>query len=561
MAIILQDDFVGSSGAIDGRTPDVTFGSQNWFSDPGDPGAGPLNLDGTGAAESADQSAVDARGFADVGDGTTDYGLPAAVNTTFTFVVKTGASTTLGATAYDGFGLTVEAGGTYFDCGLFGPDTGDGRPWQVTEWDDGDSNAVTTPAINTEYTGTYEIADGVQTLNFMGNTKTSAVAYANPALGVNRVSVKVGAGFKLMSITAENDVAETIEIAATMPMPTAVIQTGVRIANAVSMPRANIVISQNISALEVSMPAPVASLRFGNILRAQAPMPTLSMSGTTTGMIQIVASAPMPTASIQITSPVSGRIAATMPMPSAVLRGGLRVSGLAPMPSASIQGTTGSVIQITTTVPTPSADIRMSSGGIISLEVEVPMPASGPWGRIVAVAPMARAEIVLRSVVTVTYEAYAVNLKHNPKRGVDPVDEVTRYTEYPFNQIVRYKNQYYGVADDGIYLIGGNTDSGTTIPWAWKTALEDNDVIEKKTLRSAYFSGRVGPDAEITVYTGESGQNAYTYTTPRDANPQNYRKVFGRGIKGRYYAVGVTGDTALELDGWDLEVDKHARKI
>lgn len=174
---------------------------------------------------------------------------------------------------------------------------------------------------------------------------------------------------------------------------------------------------------------------------------------------------------------------------------------------------------------------------------------------------MARAEISIRSVVTVTYEAYAVNLKHNPKPRIEPVDEVTRYTNYPFNQIVRYKNQYYGIANGGIYLIGGNTDSGTAIPWAWKTALEDNNTLEKKTVRSAYFSGRVGPDAEITVYTGESGQNAYTYTTPRDASPQNYRKVFGRGIKGRYYAVGVTGDTTLDLDGWDLEVDKHARKI
>lgn len=557
MAIILQDSFVGSSGDIDGRTPDVTFGSQNWLSDPSEP----LNLDGTGAAESADQSVVDARGFADVGDGTTDYGLPAAVNTTFTFVVKTGASTTLGATAYDGFGLTVEAGGTYFDCRLFGPDTGDGRPWQVSEWDDGDSNAVTTPAANTEYTGTYEIADGAQTLNFMGNTKTSAVAYANPALGVNRVSVKVGAGFKLMSLLAETDTAETIEIAATVSMPTAVIQAGVRVANTMPVPKANIVISQKISSIEISMPAPVASVRFGNILRAQAPMPTLSMSGTTTGMIEIVASAPMPTASIQITSPVSGRIAATMPMPSAVLRGGARISGVAPMPTASIRGTTGSIIRVVATVPMPDANIQMSSGGIISLAVNVPMPVAGPWGRIVAVMPMARAEIVLRSVVTVAYEAYAVNLKHNPKPRMEPVDEVTRYTNYPFNQIVRYKNQYYGIANDGIYLIGGALDDGDPLSWAWKTALEDNDTLEKKTVRAAYFSGRVGPEAEITVYAGETGQNAYAYTTPRNADPQNYRQVFGRGVKGRYYAIGVEGDTTLELDGLDLQVDKLARKI
>jgi hypothetical protein len=175
--------------------------------------------------------------------------------------------------------------------------------------------------------------------------------------------------------------------------------------------------------------------------------------------------------------------------------------------------------------------------------------------------PTARAEITLRSVVTVTYEAYAVNLKHNPKKGVEPVDEVTRYTDYPFNQIVRYKNQYYGVSDTGLYLLGGATDAGSPINWAWKTALEDNDALEKKTVRSVYFSGRVGQDAEITIYAGESGQNAYTYNTPRDANPQNYRQVVGRGVKGRYYAIGATGDVTFELDGLDPEVDKLARRI
>jgi hypothetical protein len=558
MAIILQDSFVGSAGDIDGRTPEVTYAALNWVSDVTEP----LNLDGSGAAESADQSSVDMRGFGDVGvGGTTDYGMPTGVTTTITFVVKTGASVTLGALDHEGFRVAVEAGETYFSGGLYGPNTTDGRPWQVFEEADGDSNAVTTPAINTEYTGTYVIADGTQTLTFMGNTKSSAVAFTNPALGVNRIGVKVGAGFKLMSITAEDDRAETISVEATVPVPTAVIQTGVRIPSVMPVPRATITISQNISVLEVNVPAPVAAVRLGNRISATAPMPALNFSGTSTGMVRIAAAVPVPSADIRMTSTGTARITAVIPAPTAAVRGGARVVGAAPMPAANIRGTTGSVLSFTLVAPMPSADIQMSSGGIISLDINVPLPVSGPWGRITAVAPMARAEIVMRSVVVVTYEAYAVNLKHNPKRRVEPIDEVTRYTNYPFNQIVRYKNQYYGVASDGIYLIGGATDDGDPIPWAWKTALEDNDALEKKTVRSAYFSGRVGPEAEITVYAGESGQNAYTYTTPRDANPQNYRKVFGRGVKGRYYAIGVEGDTTLDLDGLDLEVDKLTRKI
>lgn len=558
MAIILQDEFVGSAGTIDARTPDVTFSSLNWVADPGEP----LNLNGTGAAESADQSAVDARGFADVGaGGVTDYGLPTGVNTTFTFVIKTGASTTLGATAYEGFGLTVEAGNTIFSCGLFGPDTTDGRPWQVTEEAAGDANAVTTPAVNTEYTGTYVVADGVQTLNFMGNTISSTVAYASPSIGVNRVSVKVGAGFQLLSLTAEDDRTETISIAGAMPALTGTIRTGVRIPGAVPMPTLSMVVSQKISTIQATMPAPVPSVRLGNRVAATMPMPTGLITGTTTGMIRVEVTAPMPTLAASITSPGHVTVVGTVPAPTGAIRGGARIVDVVSMPTGLIQGTTGSKLIITSTVPMPDGLIQMTSGNTMSFALEVPMPGPGPWGRIVGIVPMAHAEITLRSVVTVTYEAYAVNLKHNPKQGVEPVDEVTRYTNYPFNQIVRYKDQYYGVADTGLYLLGGNTDSGAAIPWAWKTALEDNDVLEKKTVRSAYFSGRVGQDAVITVYAGESGQNAYTYNTPRDANPQNYRKVFGRGVKGRYYAIGATGEVTFNLDGLDLEVDKLARKI
>ena len=78
------------------------------------------------------------------------------------------------------------------------------------------------------------------------------------------------------------------------------------------------------------------------------------------------------------------------------------------------------------------------------------------------------------AVVAVTYEAYAVNLQH---KGTDsPVDEITRYTNFPFERIVRYQNSYFGVAADGLYLLEGTTDHATpatTIPWEFKTHLTD----------------------------------------------------------------------------------------
>jgi hypothetical protein len=47
------------------------------------------------------------------------------------------------------------------------------------------------------------------------------------------------------------------------------------------------------------------------------------------------------------------------------------------------------------------------------------------------------------AVVAVTHEAYAVNLRSEVEGGGN---EVTRYTDYPFERIVRWRGSYYGMA-------------------------------------------------------------------------------------------------------------------
>lgn len=158
-------------------------------------------------------------------------------------------------------------------------------------------------------------------------------------------------------------------------------------------------------------------------------------------------------------------------------------------------------------------------------------------------------------------EAYAVNLKHNPVRGVDPIDEATRYTNFPFTHVVRYQNSYYGANSTGLYLLEGTTDDGTPTPFAVKTAMTDFKSPTKKTLASAYFSGRFGPASTVQLHAGEQAPNTYSYSTPRDALAQNHRQVFGRGLKERYFALGLSGTGTLELDGVELDVHNTTRRI
>jgi len=562
MAIILQDSFVGSAGDFNGRTPDVTFAALNWVTDPGEP----AGLDGTGAAQSVDQSAVDVRGFAEVGlGGTTNHGLPTGVTTTLTFVVQTGASVTLGALTHEGFGLTVEAGETLFSCGLFGPDTTDGRPWQVTESDDGDSNAVTTPVINTEYTGTYEIADGVQTLTFMGNTKTSAIAFANPALGVNRISVKIGAGFKLMSLLAEDDSAIPVTADLTAPMGQLTSYTG-----ATFLARAPSGVLRSVShdatgenAFNGTAPMGVLIARTGARAALAAPMGSMESSITVPVAVNASLSGPMG----QLESESTGGVLVTANLTLAGRASlsaymGAQVSMIGPIGSLSSSTTVGSLAALVATAPMGQLVASATAGATMRADLRAPMIVQVPSTRAYLLSPMGSLTAVARAVVAVVYEAYAVNLKPGPKMP----NQVTRYTNYPFNQIVRFKDRYLGVADDGLYELGGDTDYATPTPakiaWSWKTGITDFGSSQMKADRQAVIGGRLGASVVASVSAGEKADVTYTYVPERGRDAQNYRVKFGKGFKARYYSFGLSGTGADgDIDTIDFDAENYSRKI
>jgi hypothetical protein len=162
------------------------------------------------------------------------------------------------------------------------------------------------------------------------------------------------------------------------------------------------------------------------------------------------------------------------------------------------------------------------------------------------------------------YEAYAVNLNHKPSPRSEPVDEVTRYTNYPFDKIVRYKNSYFGVAADALYLLEGTTDyaaAPTAIPYEAKTCITDFESVQNKTANSVYFAGRLGHDVAVTLYVGEVGPQAYAYSSPRGPNAQNFRQPLGRGIKARYFALGIAGSGELSLDSIEFDVIQLNRKV
>lgn len=361
------------------------------------------------------------------------------------------------------------------------------------------------------------------------------------------------------TITAHS--ASTIQV--TAPSPTLSSYGGGNLNITVPSPRLNFTAHNSYGERDASITAPKPQLSIFGGGRASLTAPSPNLTSTATGTALAVANltAPAPTLSSTATGSYTANARLIAPTPNLVGYGGAVCSITTSAGTITSTGTGGGIARaaVTATVPLLSATGTAQSHGSALLVA--------PAGRMVAglqaylIAPAATLTAIGSATITATYEAYALNLKHISVPGQTTTDEMTRYTNFPFTQVVRYQNSYYGVNDTGLYLLEGTTDDGDVIPFTVQTAVTDFGVPNKKTINSAYFGGRLGPAETVSVLAGETTPVAYSYTTPRGPLAQNYRQAFGRGIKARYFALRVVGTADFKLDTLDTETDQLTRRI
>jgi len=319
--------------------------------------------------------------------------------------------------------------------------------------------------------------------------------------------------------------------------------------------------SSGDQAAAITLPALSVAIATG--ANAELTLPKLSAPASATATNYASAEITLPSLSPVISGTVAATAQADISLPaftSASYAGALISVNLG---SVTLQatGTTGGVASAQITLPLFEATAVAAANNYGSAAIVLPSLAMGASVRAAASLPSLSLTAIGTAVVTATYEAYAVNLKHTPRPGVEPVDETTRYTNFPFTHVVRHLKSYYGVNGTGLYLLEGTTDDATPIPWAVKTAMTDFKSPEKKTVASAYFGGRFGPASTVQLHAGEQAPNTYSYSTPRDALAQNHRQAFGKGLKERYYALGASGAGVCEIDSIELDVHKTTRRI
>jgi len=311
--------------------------------------------------------------------------------------------------------------------------------------------------------------------------------------------------------------------------------------------------------IHAKAPHPTALLYGGATISAKAPRPTASLTGDNSYGI-IKAKAPRPVAYITALVGDIGIVVATAPKPTAQIYGGVTIAATAPAPTATITATLGIVGTITATAPSPRAAVTAVVGIAVAINATAPRPQALAWNLITATAPRPRFYIDAsnEAAYTVT-DAYVVTLNN-------PAKPVTRYTNYPFQSIVRFGNDYLMFGPSGVFKLGGADDAGTPIAWSFKfgqtteTPGDEFGQGYKKTNLGVYFDGRFTGTAQLSVSVDDGTVYTYSKLMP-DNKRDTLRFVPGKGLRGFAWQFGLSG--AGPLDVYRAEFLQHAlaRKV
>lgn len=137
---------------------------------------------------------------------------------------------------------------------------------------------------------------------------------------------------------------------------------------------------------------------------------------------------------------------------------------------------------------------------------------------------------------------------------------VSRYLRYGFDSFAQIGGHYFGVAEDGVYLLGGNTDAAQPIQARAGTGLLDLGAKELKHVSAVYLDA--ASDGVLSVRV-QAGAQQYTYKARRASAYNAQQRVdTGRGLRATHYSFELlNGGADFELDAMDVNVVKSARRI
>ena len=121
------------------------------------------------------------------------------------------------------------------------------------------------------------------------------------------------------------------------------------------------------------------------------------------------------------------------------------------------------------------------------------------------------------------------------------------YTGFDFDSFINYQDQTWGARGDGIYLLEGADDAGTTIPGATiRLPLSNLGAINKKRVPVAYLA--VLANGRLALKVIDEGREYIYESEVRNGGMDMARVKLGRGLDLTYWQFELSNMTATEFE-------------
>lgn len=282
---------------------------------------------------------------------------------------------------------------------------------------------------------------------------------------------------------------------------------------------------------------------------------------------------PKITISATADNPPVGRVKANVPTLSVLSSGKSGITSAVTAtyyPSLSVVSYGGGSVRAA--VPKITTAVATASGGVASLVAAAPKVTSignitvGVYGRVEATVPSISslygavyAEVPFFSlgssifIAPTGYTGYSTNVTTNA---------LSRYPNYHFDHMFRFNGEYYGVLDNTIYSLRGQTDNGLSVDSVAQLAPSDLGETELKRLTYAYIGGRADQTVQVEPVADEVIIGDYTSPALDRKGTHTRRVRLPRGARARYWGVrisNVAGD-ALDIESVEYKTETLSRK-
>lgn len=127
------------------------------------------------------------------------------------------------------------------------------------------------------------------------------------------------------------------------------------------------------------------------------------------------------------------------------------------------------------------------------------------------------------------------------------------YENFKFNSFAKIGNQYYGLASDGLHILGANDDNGSEINAVITTGISDFGEYRIKKVPTVYAGARTEKPLELTCRVDNEPDYTYEFTSSSEGIAPTRVKL-GKGLEGRYWQFEFKNRDGADFEISDLDI-------